>query len=547
MGHCPAAAAIGSEPIAVNRMNLSSTDFVCHLAVSGARRDLCVAEPVAPAWATAAGISWRAPDGTVTASRDGAVIRLVLREVTGDARTVEWNPTAARATLLRNGLWSKPFYYFAAGQELVVSDSLRRLVLALPREPQLDRRALDAYLAVEFFPAPLTPFLEIRKVGVEEILEVDLRSGKAETTTSRMPERNTTDFQDAVESLRSALSDALERRLGDGPGERVLFCSGGLDSTILAQLMGGRGRSMVLSYPGSWKDEVDRARRTTRFTRLPLQEVQLPGFSAESFGGYVSLLDEPVGDTSFFAARCLCARLPRGTWIVGGHGSGALSLMNVNHKHLRDALASGPREQIVERFSRLVSCLDAESRRLLLGWRETPGSADPVEEMVQRELGGASDYLAALCAIIRREFCVAREMTQIWPVCGAFGHTPVMPFFEPGVRAIFDQLPENVLRTEHYERRLLGELAARLCPWYVPQPRQLGSGLPLGVRGYPDPVNMEEVVEAFSLGPVGHEELRRLLKAAAETEGGERFERLRRLWSALVLNAWLQQLLKAHS
>jgi adenylyl- and sulfurtransferase ThiI len=57
--------------------------------------------------------------------------------------------------------------------------------------------------------------------------------------------------------------------------ELVLLCSGGLDSTILAHLMRGRGRAIVLSYVGSWKDEIRRAHQTARHANLPLQQERL--------------------------------------------------------------------------------------------------------------------------------------------------------------------------------------------------------------------------------------------------------------------------------
>ena len=529
-----------------NRDASSNTrDTVCHLAGNGATSDIRINKPDSPAWAQSAGISWRAPEQTVKASREDAVVRLVLQDVTGDARAIEWNPSTLRVTLRRCELWSKPLYYYVGNGELLVSDSLRLVVKSLPLRPNLDLCALDAYLAVEFFPAPLTPFREIRKVGVEETCHIDLSNGTSEYVTGSMTERVATDFERGLDAMREALSEAMENRMRQCPDELVLLCSGGVDSTILAHLMRGRGRAIVLSYVNSWKDETRRARQAARHADLPLQEVQLPTFRADQLHRYAGLLDEPLGGTCGFAIGHLCASLPENSWIVAGHGSGALSHTNVNHRHLRDALASGPREHVVERFCRRVTYADDESRRMLLGYRRDPHSPGPVEEMIRRERPTQADHLPALLAVIRRQLCVAEEMTQIWPIYEAFGHTPVMPFFEPRVRSAFDRFPVSVLRNERYERRLLGELAAR-CPGYTPQPRQLGYGLPLGLPGYPDKDNMEEAVETFAEGPLSRGGLQRLLEACSGTECSERFHRLRRLWTALLLHAWLDRILETY-
>lgn len=532
-------------------MERKSRDLVCHVVAPGVQSDLRVREPTAPAWAQAAGLSWRAPDGIVTAARDqardGSALRLVLRDRTGDAKTIEWNPRTARVVLRRNELWSKPLYYALGDGELVVSDSLRLVLRSLPHPPRLDAAGLDTYLSLEFYPAPLTPFCEIRKVGVEETCAIDLSTGQVDQIPCPMPERVPAEFDQAVETVRAALAEAIARRVEQCPGELTLFCSGGLDSTIMAHHMRGRGRAIVLSYVGSWKNETERARRTARHAHLPLQEIQLPPFDAERLHGYAGLLDEPLGGTCGYATGHLCAALPPDSWIIAGHGSGALTLMNAHHKRLGKAVSSGPPEGILERFCELSTYMDADSRQALLGFHREPGASDPVVQMVERERPIQHDLMQTLHAVVRRQLVVAEEMTQIWPICEAFGHTPVMPYFEPRVRAALDRLPEFVLRNERYERILLQEVARRYCPGYAPPPRQLGYGLPLGLPGYPDPHNMASIVAAFSKGPFRAQGLRQLLDDCTGAADAALFNRLRRLWTAILMHAWLERTMEAFS
>jgi hypothetical protein len=184
--------------------------------------------------------------------------------------------------------------------------------------------------------------------------------------------------------------------------------------------------------------------------------------------------------------------------------------------------------------------MDAETRRRLLGAESHPSWPDPVEEMLRREGISPSNPLPALLAVIRRQLCVEEEMSQLWPIYDAFGHVPVMPFFEPGVRTVLDGLPETVLRDESFERRLLKRMAMLRCPGYVAQPRQLGYGLPLGEPAYPSEPEMRKAVAALSKGPLCPEGMDQLLDRCQGMHGAERFHQLRRLWATILLQAWLQ-------
>jgi hypothetical protein len=514
--------------------------FVAHITRPGSSTDLCIQDLASPAWAEEAGITWRAPEGTVSASRDDLEVRLVLRDVAGDEKTIEWNPSTQQAVLRCRELWSKPFYYHVETEKLFITDSLRLAVQALPDPPNVDPRALDAYLALEFFPAPLSPFREIRKVGVEETCWIDLRTGTTVHRTMPLPERCSTDFDQALEALRDMLQDALDERNSQCSGGLTLLCSGGLDSTILAHMMRGQGRAIVLSLKNAWKDETKRARQTAHHAAIPLQEISLPAFNSQQFANYASLLDEPIGGTSIFSLARLCATLPSHSYIASGHGSGVLSLMNVGHKHMGGVVGQGT--DIVERFSERAIYMKAEERNRLLGTLRDSRSICPVLEMVERELHTQDSIEQALLAVVRRQMGVSEEMGQIWSVYESFGHTPVLPFFESSIRSLFDRLPESVLRTDRYERRMLGEFAKKFCPGYVPQTRPLGSGLPLGIPGYPGLKEMAKVIARFPNGPISRIPLRILLDKCAGTDKYQLFNGIRRLWTSTILNVWLQLL-----
>jgi hypothetical protein len=273
-----------------------------------------------------------------------------------------------------------------------------------------------------------------------------------------------------------------------------------------------------------------------------LQAIRLPPFDVAQLEWYASLLDEPLGSTSGFAFSQLCAHLPAGSWIVAGAGACTFSLVNDNHKRLSMALASGPDGSIAQRFWRQVSFMDEDTRRLILGEPPSPGADNPIEDLVLRELPRGENIPRALLAFVRRQLCIEAEMTQLWPIFDGFGHVPVMPFFEPRVAAVLDRMPETVLRDEGFGRRLLSRIAALHCPGYAPPPRQLGGGLPLGEPGYPGEKTLREAAASHTRGPLRGEGLETLLDTCAGTEGAERFRLLRRIWTAVLLQVWLEQI-----
>lgn len=486
-------------------------------------------------------ISCIARESTVRSSDDGEIIRLDLHDITAESRSIEWNRSSGQLILRREGLWSRPLYYHIGQDEIIIADSLRATLKSLAAPLTINASGLDAYLAFEFFPAPMTPFVEIRKVGIEETCTIDLPHDSVRRQTPPLPQRIPADFESSVEQIRQAFETSLEKRANQCPSELTLFCSGGLDSTILAHLMRGRGRAVFLSYVDSWKDETVRARDTARHANLQLQVTRLPPFDVDQFTHYTSLLDEPLGGTANFAIRHLSTTIPRGSWIVGGHGSGVLSLMNVHHKRLDAARKAGPEGTLIDRFAERATQCSKQLRGVLLGEQGAGPSPHPFSGIIDCELASQSSTRLMLLAVIRRQFCVEEEMSQLWPVLDAFGHVPVMPFFEPTVYKTLDRLPESTVRDEQFERRLLKRLATLHCPNYVAQPRQLGYGLPLGVPGYPGVAEMRAAFETYQDGPLQRNGMQMLIDACEGKAGAELFELLRRLWTAVVLHSWLAQ------
>jgi hypothetical protein len=303
----------------------------------------------------------------------------------------------------------------------------------------------------------------------------------------------------------------------------------------------GQGKAIVLSYINSWKDETQRAKYTAEQTNLPLTEISLPQFDSKQIAQYVDYLDEPLGGTCGFAVSHLCGAILPGSWIIAGHGSGALSLTNFKNKHLRDAELTSSNNNVEESFAQLATFMNLDSRKQLLGNHWDSQWAHPIIKLYEKENQHLKSNELSLLALIRRQLCVEEEMSQLWAIYEAFGHIPVMPFFEPEVRSLLDKLPVSVLRNDQYERKLLEGIASKYCSSYIKPPRQLGYGLPLGLMGYPNLKNMKEAVDVFSHGPFSKEGLVQLTNNCKGKDGAELFNSLRRLWTVIILHAWLEK------
>src|SRR4051794_8762629 len=141
-----------------------------------------------------------------------------------------WDAPRRRLVLARDRFGIKPLYYRARGEELLFASELR----SLPRGA-IDLDALEAFLAFNSIPAPLTIFQEIRKLPPGHLLVWEGGSPRLErfARPGPLPERTDDDEAELVEELRARLRDSVRAHLVADVPVGVLL-SGGVDSGVLA-------------------------------------------------------------------------------------------------------------------------------------------------------------------------------------------------------------------------------------------------------------------------------------------------------------------------
>ena len=103
---------------------------------------------------------------------------------------VVWDERGGGAVLARDRLGIKPLYYAAAGDLLVFGSELKSVLASGIVDVELDYEAIDAYLTLGFFPAPLTPLLGVRKLDARPHARRRERDGRASERSGRIPAPN---------------------------------------------------------------------------------------------------------------------------------------------------------------------------------------------------------------------------------------------------------------------------------------------------------------------------------------------------------------------
>ena len=134
-----------------------------------------------------------------------------------------WDAARRRLVLARDRFGIKPLYYRHAAGELAFASELR----ALPRG-EIDLDALEAFLAFNSIPAPLTIFREVRKLPAGHVLVWEDGSVRLErfARPAPLPQRVDDEEAELVEELRARLRDSVRAHLVSDVPVGVLLSGG---------------------------------------------------------------------------------------------------------------------------------------------------------------------------------------------------------------------------------------------------------------------------------------------------------------------------------
>jgi asparagine synthase (glutamine-hydrolysing) len=262
-----------------------------------------------------------------------------------------WDAPRRRLVLARDRFGIKPLVYREAGDELVFASELR----ALPRG-EVDLDALEAFLAFNAIPAPLTIFRGTRKLPPGHVLVWENGATRLERFARPGPvaaaDVRDGDEAELVEELRARLRDSVRAHLVSDVPVGVLL-SGGVDSSALAALAAAETaeplRTFSIGFEERSFNELAEARLVAERYGTRHRELVLRPDAALLLPALADAFDEPFADSSALPTY-LVSRLASEDVKVALSGEGGDELFGGYYTYAADLLA--PRVSSIARLAR---------------------------------------------------------------------------------------------------------------------------------------------------------------------------------------------------
>ncbi|HEY6836249.1 MAG TPA: asparagine synthase (glutamine-hydrolyzing) [Gaiellaceae bacterium] len=262
------------------------------------------------------------------------------RRLRGMFAVAVWDSNERRLVLVRDPYGIKPLYYRHSASGLEFASELR----ALPRG-EVDLDALEAFLAFNSIPAPLTIFREARKLPPGYLLvwqDGDLRLERfARPGPANADQLREDDEAELIEELRARLRDSVRAHLVSDVRVGVLL-SGGIDSSALAalaaELTGEPVRTFSIGFEERSFDELADARLVAERYGTRHRELVLRTDAALLLPALAEAFDEPFADSSALPTY-LVSQLAAQDVKVALSGEGGDELFGGYYTYVADLLA----------------------------------------------------------------------------------------------------------------------------------------------------------------------------------------------------------------
>src|SRR4051795_5800233 len=479
-----------------------------------------------------------------------------------------WDAPRRRLVLARDRFGIKPLYYRAADDELAFASELR----ALPRG-EIDLDALEAFLAFNAIPAPLSIFRETRKLPAGHLLVWEDGAVRLERFARPHPlEEREDDQAELVEELRSRLRDSVRAHLVSDVPVGVLL-SGGVDSALLAALAAGESaepmRTFSIGFEERSFDELADARLVAERYGTQHRELVLRPDAALLLPALADAFDEPFADSSALPTY-LVSQLAASDVKVALSGEGGDELFGGYYTYAADLLAARVgglariAAPIVERLPTSTSraSFDYKAKRFVRGahlpplerhhaWKEifSPEARaaltgrrhgyDPVDLYRERyrETQGA-ELLARLQDVDLGIYLVDDLLVKTDRASMAHSLEARVPFLDPAVTNFALALPARHRVRGLRKKVLLRKAVAPLLPERIVHGRKRGFSIPAAawLRGELEPF-ARETLSADTLRRQGFFRPE-AVSALIDRHVAGKEDLSRQLWGLLAFTLW---------
>jgi asparagine synthase (glutamine-hydrolysing) len=478
-----------------------------------------------------------------------------------------WDAPRRRLVLARDRFGIKPLYYRPDADGLLFASELR----ALPRG-EIDLDALEAFLAFNSIPAPLTIFREIRKLPPGHLLVWEGGAPRLEryARPGPLPERTDEDEAELVEELRARLRDSVRAHLVADVPVGVLL-SGGVDSGVLAALAAQESsepvRTFSIGFEEASFDELDGARAVSERYGTVHRELVLRPDAALLLPALAEAFDEPFADSSALPTY-LVSQLAAEDVKVALSGEGGDELFGGYYTYAADLLAlrvgrlasaARPLVELLPTSTKRVS-FDYKAKRFARGahlpplerhhaWKEIFAPElraeltgrhhpwDPVDVYRARfaDTEGA-DLLARLQDVDFGIYLVDDLLTKTDRASMAHSLEVRVPFMDTAVANFAFSLPRRHKVRGLSKKILLRKAAAPLLPELVTNAKKRGFSIPAAawLRGELEPFARDTLASVGRQGFFDPAVVTRLL----DDHVAGREDRSRQLWGLLAFTLW---------
>ncbi|MDD8027855.1 MAG: asparagine synthase (glutamine-hydrolyzing), partial [Acidobacteriota bacterium] len=221
-----------------------------------------------------------------------------------------WDKRRGKLFLIRDRLGIKPLYYtLTPGGTLVFGSELKTILTHPAVEREIEPRALDLFLTLEYVPAPFSIFKGIHKLPAGHYLEYQAgaiavrKYWDVEPPDGPPAEVKPADIPKLCDELYALLKESVKLRLvSDVP--LGAFLSGGIDSSTIVALMRELGASPLKTFSIGFADqsynELGYARRIAERFETEHEELIIEPKALDLTEKLIRHLDEPLGDFSIF-------------------------------------------------------------------------------------------------------------------------------------------------------------------------------------------------------------------------------------------------------
>ncbi len=178
------------------------------------------------------------------------------KELRGMFAVAVFDKRRRRLTLARDRLGKKPLYYAVTPSFIAFASELRCLLAVPGLSRDIDLKAVDSYLTLQYIPSPMSVFKGVRKLEPASTLVFE--DGRLETKkywNLPLGERKLdgTPVEELKERLRAELAEAVKLRLiSEVP--LGAFLSGGIDSSVVVALMAKASAEPVKTFSIGFKE-----------------------------------------------------------------------------------------------------------------------------------------------------------------------------------------------------------------------------------------------------------------------------------------------------